>query len=196
MNKNRCRTSPEAGVSLIELLLVVVVVLLVVTMAVPNITRVVANARMRASMTSMSGVLQNTRMMAVKQNQTMTTYVEDFSAGLVGYIKVAGAGSTLLASDPQVQLQAPIVAYDAPAGVGAPPAISAAALGFTPVTGNPSFNSRGLPCQYSGGTCTSKGFIRYFKDTSQPVARSWAAVSVSPAGRIKRWFWNGADWVD
>jgi len=186
----------RAGFSVPELLIVVAIVLLVATIAVPNITRVIANARMRASMTSLSGVIQNCRMVAVKENKTMTAKMQDFSQGIIGFIKPAGDNSALKSSDPQVQLQAPITDHTTPTGAGAPAGLTTAVLGFTASTGNPSFNSRGLPCEYSGGNCPAKGFVRYFKDTSQPNNRSWAAISISPAGRIKRWFWNGAAWVE
>jgi Tfp pilus assembly protein FimT len=186
----------SAGFSVTELLVVVGIVMLISVISIPSITRVVGIARMRASMTSLSGVIQNTRMTSIKENRTMTMHLQDFSNGLIGYIKPAGDASGLQSSDPQVQLQAPITDHAAPVGTGAPTAITTAVLGFTPVTGNTSFNSRGLPCEYSSGTCISKGFIRYFKDTSQADNRSWAAVSVSPAGRIKRWFWSGSEWVD
>jgi hypothetical protein len=53
-----------------------------------------------------------------------------------------------------------------------------------------------LPCTYSGGNCTSAGFVYYFMD-HRPMGRSgWAAVSISPAGRLKRWFWSGSTWVN
>ena len=104
--------------------------------------------------------------------------------------------SALAVSDPQVALEAPITPYTTPTGGGAPAAISTTTLGFTPQTGDPSFNSRGLPCSYSGGTCTSNGFIAYYKDDRISSSSGWSAISISPAGRIKRWFWNESAWTD
>jgi len=193
MNKDLDRRR-AMGFSTVELLLVVAIVMLIAMIAVPNITRTIANVRMRASMTSLSGVVQNCRMVAVQQNRTMTTFISEFESGLIGYVKQAGGSTTLASTDPQVQLQAPIVDYEEPSGAGAPTGLTTAILGFTAITGDPSFNSRGLPCEYVSGNCTNKGFLRYFKDTSQ--TSSWAAISISPAGRIKRWFWNGRAWVD
>jgi len=62
-----------------------------------------------------------------------------------------------------------------------------------------SFNSSGSPCVYSGVLCTnagSAGFIEYFKDNRIGGSGGWAAISVTPAGRIKRWFWSGSAWTD
>src|SRR5207249_5929130 len=103
--------------------------------------------------------------------------------------------------DSQVELQAPISAYNTPTGTGAPPAITNAALGLSadPQIGNPSFNSRGLPCAYDTvtGLCTANvAFIKYFKDNRGSGSGRWAAISITPAGRIKRWFWNGSAWTD
>jgi hypothetical protein len=196
MRTRRKHNLSDVGVSLVELLVVLAAVMLMVTIAVPNITRLLADARMRASMSSLSGVLQNSRMMAVKQNRSMTTFIRPLSGGLVGYVKIAGTGNTLEPTDPQVHLQAPIRAFPYPVGVGAPPGLTVSVLGYSAGIGNASFNSRGLPCRYVSGACTNSGFIRYYKDTRQRNDRSWAAVSISPAGRIKRWFWNGTEWVD
>jgi len=175
--------------------------MIVMVTAVPNIANAIANAKLRASMTSLSGLFQNTRMVAVQQNKTKTARFEGgTTTRLMGYIRDAGDTSTLSVMDSQVEMEAPITKMTTPAGPGAPPAITAGVLGFTPQTDDPSFNTRGLPCLYSSlsGTCpTNYGFIYYFKDTRAAGASGgWAAISLSPAGRIKRWFWSGAIWTD
>ena len=48
----------------------------------------------------------------------------------------------------------------------------------------------------NGGTCTNSGLIEYFKDNRIGGSGGWAAISVSPAGRITRWFWNGSAWAN
>ncbi len=186
----------RAGFSLIEVTLVVAIAMVVTATAIPSITTVVANAKMRASMTSLSGLLQNCRMAAVQQNKTMTTRFVVQTSGLVGYVKSAADSAALAKKDYQVEMQAPINKLTTPSGGGAPAAISDTVLGFTPQTGNPSFNTRGLPCLYSGGACDNYGFISYYKDTRIAGSGGWASISISPAGRIKRWFWNGSDWTD
>jgi len=188
--------APRAGFSLIEVLLVVAIAMVITATAVPRITTVVANTKLRASMTSLSGLLQNCRMSAVQQNKTMTTHFQTQSSGLVGFVKLADGGTTLAKQDYQVEMQAPINKLIPPLPTGSPAEISTSLLGFTPHTEEPSFNSRGLPCLYSGGACNSFGFIYYFKDTRITSPGGWAAISISPAGRVKRWFWNGSAWTD
>jgi prepilin-type N-terminal cleavage/methylation domain-containing protein len=187
---------PNRGFTLLELLIVVAIFILVTTIAVPNVIVVLSNTRMRASITSFSGVLQSTRMLAVKENRTMTTHMIVQSQGLVAYAKLASDSNPLAVHDSQIEMEAPIAEMDTPTGPGAPSTISTSVLGFTPETTEPSFNTRGMPCTYSGGSCTNKGFLYYFHDTRPGSHAAWAAVSISPAGRIHKWFWNGSAWTD
>lgn len=184
------------GFSLLEVLMVTATGLVIMVTAIPNMMTGIANARLRASMTSFAGVLQNTRMQAVKENQTLSTRITARPEGLMAYVKRASDTGELSKTDSQVQLQAPIVKLTTPAGPGAPAALDTGTLGFTPQTGDPSYNPRGIPCAYSGGNCLNTGFIYYFKDTRAEGEMGWAAVSISPAGRIKKWFWNGSAWTD
>src|SRR5207244_2730678 len=140
----------QSGFTLMETRIVAAIATVVTVTALPNITNALANAKMRASMTSLSGLLQNTRMEAVQKNRTKTARFEGgTTTRLMGYIRDAGDTSTLSTTDSQVEMEAPITKLTAPAGLGAPPAISTTTLGFTPQTGDPSFNRRGLPCLYS-----------------------------------------------
>jgi prepilin-type N-terminal cleavage/methylation domain-containing protein len=185
------------GFSLIEVLVVVAIILIIAGIAVPNMLPVISNARVRAGVTSLSGLLQNCRMMAVKENKTLTTrFVTVNGATLLGYVKLASDTSALKDTDSQAEWEAPVIMMTSPTGVGHPDVISTSVLGFTPETTEPSFNPRGLPCVYSGGTCANNGFLYYFKDTSRQGNKGWAALSISPAGRIKKWFWNGVAWTD
>jgi prepilin-type N-terminal cleavage/methylation domain-containing protein len=188
----------RSGFTLMETMIVLAIAAIVTVTAVPNITNALANAKLRASMTSLSGLFQNTRMVAVQQNKTKTALFEGgTTTRLMGYIRDAGDTSSLSTMDSQVEMEAPITKLTTPTGPGAPTAISTGVLGFTPQTVDPSFNPRGLPCLYSSGTCpTNYGFIYYFKDSRIAGAGGWAAISLSPAGRIKRWFWNGSAWTD
>jgi hypothetical protein len=160
-------------------------------------------------MTSVSGLLQNTRTTAVQQNKTMTAKHFNRTAApysLVYYLldatKVTVNNTDFSTTETQVWMEAPITPYPAPTGVTAPAAIGTSTLSFTPQSIDPgaplyaSFNSRGLPCVYNGGTCANSGLIEYFKDNRIGGSGGWAAISVSPAGRIKRWFWNGTIWSE
>ena len=124
----------------------------------------------------------------------MTVRFTTVAVGPYAYVKDASdATTTILNTDTQVQLGAPIIQVTTPSG-GVPTALTSTELGFTPLTSPNliSFNGRGLPCLYSSGACTNNGFVFYFTDVRRNAA--WTAVSVSPAGRIARWFWYGNRW--
>lgn len=183
------------GFSLVELLMVAAITLVLSTIAIANISAVVSSARIHAGISSMSGLLQNTRMMAVKRNKAMTAHVQIEGDGtLVGYIKPAGDTSERTAKDTQIEWESPVIRLAEPTGADAPGELTTAQLGFTPQTGDISYNSRGLPCAYSGGICTNAGFLYYFKDTSREGRHGWAALSISPAGKINKWFWLQTSW--
>jgi type II secretory pathway pseudopilin PulG len=194
---------PEpAGFSMLEVLSVVAIGMIITAIGLPVMSNAIAMTKLRSSMTTVSGLLQNTRMVAVQQNKTKTACHFNWSAppySLIYFAKDAvdcTTSPTPLETDPQVELQAPIVPMATPTGTGAPSAIPNATLGLTasPLTSDPSFNSRGLPCAYSSGTCSGNAFIQYFKDNRISGSGGWAAITISPAGRINRWFWNGSTW--
>jgi type II secretory pathway pseudopilin PulG len=195
------RVLDQAGFTLFELTIVVGIGLIVMGIGIPRMSNVIANMKLRASMTTVSGFLQNVRMLAIKRDRTMTALHFSRTSlpySLVYYAKETTDTSPMTAADSQVELEAPVDDYAAPTGPEAPPALTNTQLGLlaNPQTGDPSFNSRGLPCAYSGGACPSAAFIKYYKDNRIGGSGGWAAISITPAGRIKRWFWNGSSWSD
>jgi Tfp pilus assembly protein FimT len=187
----------RAGFSLLEVMSVAAISLIVTMTALPNFITGIGNMRLRSSMTSLAGVIQNCRMLAVKQNQTMSTHfaVSNYG-GVIAYVKKATDANPLATSDSQVQLEEPVTQVTTPSGAGAPSTLDSL-LGFTVQTTDPSFGPTGLPCAYSGGVCTTnKGFVYYFHDTRPAGQIGWGALSISPAGRLKKWFWSGSAWTN
>ena len=189
------RTEKQAGFSLLEVTLVCAIGMIVTATAIPNMVNGISNMRLRSSLTSLAGVIQNCRMLAVKQNQSMSTHFSPTATGVVAFVKVAWSTSTYTTQDSQVELEAPVIQTSTVSGPGAPTALDSTALGFTPQTGDPSFNTTGLPCAYASGVCPNTGFIYYFHDLRPGGKTGWAALSISPAGRLTKWFWNGSAWT-
>src|SRR5881396_3874036 len=120
----RSRTK-RSGFSLLAVLFGVAAITIILAVALPSMTNAIANVKVRGNMTSVSGLLQNTRILAVKLNRTMTAryFVRTTSPlGLVYYAKNATDSSPLASSDPQVELEAPITRYTTPTGANAPAA--------------------------------------------------------------------------
>jgi type II secretory pathway pseudopilin PulG len=191
----------QGGFSLFELAVVLSVGMILIAIALPRMTNVIATQKLRGSMTTASSFLQNVRMLAIKKNRTMTALSFNRTHppySLVYWTKEPTDSSSFSPEFSQVELEAPITPMATPTGPGAPAAITNTALGLLvdPEVTAPSFNSRGLPCKVSGTDCDNKAFITYFKDNRIGGSGGWAAVSITPAGRIKRWFWSGSAWTD
>src|SRR5260370_25719714 len=76
----------ERGFSLLELVVVVSIVLVLAAIAVPNLMDVIANARLRAAATSLSGMIQSSRMIAVKTNTTTIVRFASLDLGPYAYV--------------------------------------------------------------------------------------------------------------
>ena len=198
------RGARQRGFSLLELIVVVSILLILAATAVPNLMNVVANMRLRAASSSLSGLVQEARMQAIKHNKPMTVLFTSNEGGPYAFVQDASSSNTVLGtvnplSGPiyaVVQLGAPVIRVDTPTG-GSPTPLTTTQLGYTPLdltdaTNLPSFNSRGVPCKYSSGSCTNNGFVYYFTDIRRGAA--WTALTISPAGRLERWFWYGDHW--
>ena len=182
------------GFSLLEILLVLGIILALIGIGVPSMATIISNARLSGGVTNLSGLLQNCRMIAIKENKVKSAHFTVLANGPVAYVKNAADTSAVSKDDAQAQLGAPLTKFTTPTGANAPPELTSGELSFTAVTSDPSFNARGLPCEYVSGVCTNRGFVYYFKDTRPLGASRWAALSISPAGRIKRWSWSGTNW--
>lgn len=182
------------GFSVLELLVVVAVGLVVAALAMPNVMTAVANMRLRSATSNISGLVQDGRMNSVKRNRRTDILFSMQNNARVLYADFDLSGG-FSSSDRAIQIPATINNTDPASGPGAIPDTT---LGFTPDYSNSlpiSFNSRGLPCRFASGTCTLASFVLYFNET-RALGGGWAAVSISRAGRIKTWYWNGNSWAN
>src|SRR5215472_8656143 len=72
MGRNAAGRLDPAGFTTLEVLLVVGIGLLITAIGLPVMSNAIAMTKLRSSMTTVSGLLQNTRMIAVQQNKTKT----------------------------------------------------------------------------------------------------------------------------
>lgn len=189
------------GFSLLEMMIVVAVILILGALTVPAMMTYVYGIRVRFSATDLSGLLQRTRMEAVRKN---TFYSVQNAGGVPVFEQVVDKNAAVVASvAPAVMASSVNVNFGA--GSGAPgEAAFIANLNFAggvaaAVAGLPSFNARGLPCVATGApTCTltpGQGFVFFLSGTSGAGgAVGWAAVAVTPSGRCQVWTYDGANW--
>jgi len=194
--------SPRAsGFSTVELLLVAAITIIITAISLPTLTNLVASTRMRGGMNELSGLFQNARSMAVRQNIISRVRFQLTSGEWVAYVDNGVSPTGLTMSTPQVRLPRQFSKVDAPSGgSGSPAALDGATCGssMTPDTIDDTYFSRlGLPCQYNSGTCSGgQAFAYYFNYAASLGPTRWTALCVSPAGRMKAWYWNGSGWTN
>ena len=201
--KTRERFRYARGISLLELVIVAAVSLIVAAMLLPNVLNGIYNIRLRAAANDVAGLLQDAHFRAIRDNTFYPIRSVIVGRSTVFYIDTTAAhnGTTWVNTYPTVQLGGNITR-----DYSAHPVISTMALGFTPApaTALPYFSSRGTPCAISGSVClnsfVSSGLTivasyQIFLTDSRPTgANGWAAVTISPAGRVKTWMWDGGKW--
>jgi Tfp pilus assembly protein FimT len=193
---------------MLEIVVVVAIMLVLAAIATPTVVNQVAAWRLHSTGMAVTGLLQQARLEAVRDNKFITVRVGAVNRANVVYIDAVGTGASdgysgdmaYEAGEGLVQLPAAISFQQ----VGNPSFNTTSLLGVGggTVTGDAAlrvtFNQRGLPCRMNGSVCQNfigGNYVSYvYFATDQNPTNGWVAVSVSPAGRIRMWTWNGAAW--
>ena len=188
------------GFSLVELLIVAAVMLIVAAFAVPTVVKTMDGMRVRGSLNSAVSLAQRTRYQAIKGNVTERLHVTTVSGQAVLFTtdlsdtNTAPVGGDLLLHG--------VIWMPTQIAINVTPATTLTGTGMwgsnvTPIVNQDIyFNSRGMPCATPSGSsiCSpTTGYVYYFQYVGSSGSR-WAALSVSPAGRIESWFWDGGTW--
>jgi len=201
--KPRAETLQPAcvGFSLVELMIVVAIALIIAAIAIPAVTKTMDVYRTRGAMANVAGMFQRCRLQGIKDDtsERILGFTTPSGGQPFFYCKdLANQNNAALSTDPQILLIPQMSVAAAPQGT--PPRLTpqrmwGANFANVGVDKDPFFNSRGLPCSapVPNGACSKiSGYVEYFKYTSQNTR--WAAISISPAGRVQTWFWNGNSW--
>lgn len=211
---SRIKRNATRGFSTIELVMSMLVVLIVAAIGVPQFMTMIHLAKIKGAVSDYASLLQVQRLRAVDDDRFYSTYllptngnnpqeafVDIFPQNVNGTSGTGGANFTN--GDPVVLISQEISqqpAANAPntaalrllmLPANSPVAPKDASLAANPVT----FGPRGLPCTpgpVAGGTvCDSLGGpTAYWTFLQNNVTQGWGAVTVSPAGRIRRWFYS------
>ena len=193
--------SPQRGFSLLELVMVVAIAMILLATALPQLATSLTYTKWRGEMSDLSGVFQTCRSQAIKNNAAQQLDFTTNDGKTVAYIDVPGSTDPSLSGKTQVWMFSQFSKVDPPTGENPSPLNKATMWGgsdtsLPDTTHNICFNARGIPCicpETPAGYCTSitNGYAFYFNQDQQ-----WAAVGVSPAGRIKTFFWDGGAWAN
>ncbi len=202
---SKARNTPQGrarGFSLIELLIVVFVVLVIGAMVIPNVLLAVTNIKLRASAGDLSGLIQQARTLAAKNNAPFVVLYGTRNGAQIAYVRDVrnGLGGYAI-PEPLVEFSGTTVpAAGAPSGGGGQPTPYVLAgdtgAGSYDNTSTLGYTGRGLPCNYTAAACSTPPalyFVYYLTDT-RPGQPGWAAVVVTKSGRCKIVTWNGAAW--
>ena len=198
----------QSGFSLLELLVVVAIIMVIAAMATPNVMNAINGIRLRGSASEVAGLLQQCRQVAVRSNRYYTVrpaMVTGARAAFVdlNYNTTFDGGAP--APEPIIQFPQSVTVVTAGAPNTGNLFSNAFQPGFAPLSVLPSFNARGLPCVGAGNAppqpnsvCNNNagavGFVYYLSQTRPFGAVGWAAVTVTPAGRIRVWTYSGSTW--
>lgn len=210
------RSRHAFGFTTIELVVVMGISLIAAAFAIPSVMTALHTARLRGAASNFSGLLQSGRIRAVQDNRFYSTHIlggppveayvdiypqkNDGTSGNGG--TSVGAGDPALVFSGEVTVVAAASAPDTsnlkglflPTGSTLP--VNDGSTSGAPVT----FSPRGLPCttqSATGGTvCDSAGgataFWVFFQNN---VSQEWVALTVSPSGRIQRWWHGTGGWT-
>jgi prepilin-type N-terminal cleavage/methylation domain-containing protein len=207
------RARARAGFSLIEILVVVSILLVISAIEIPNMMQTIAQVRLRSAANSLAGLLQQGRIRAVRDNK----YYRVFGYTVDGTVQTADTNiacvdidnnatcsttaTTLITnkSNPQIRLGGSnmLTTSTPPTSVATTAGISASNYNVIEQDKNLQvyFNSRGLPCAISGSICSAtgsgKGYAYIYYITNGHPIDGWAAVTVSPSGRVRVWMYQG-----
>ena len=181
----------------------VAILLVVAAFAIPTMTTTLDAFRIRGTLSSAANMALKCRFQAIKKDTCERMHFSTVGGNVVLFVTDANdAAVAPAANDPALSAQLWLPSSFSIPGVptGGPTALTGQLMWGTNlplvnVNVDPYFNSRGLPClPAAGGACNqTNGFVYYYRYRNGGRTR-WAATSISPAGRIESWFWNGNAW--
>jgi Tfp pilus assembly protein FimT len=189
------------------MLVVTAILLIVGSLSVPNITRAVDTMRLKAAAQQVASIYQQARIQAT-QDDTYHELLTSGAGGTATQIWVDLDGDAQWdAGEPLAQMPSQVSLINQQA---VPVQMNPATLGFAPLTTDNSsgtynqqgtkvkalaWNGQGLPCQRvaPGAICSNQvqagsvAWVQYLQLQRSVNGALYAAVTVSPAGKIKIW---------
>jgi len=211
------RFAKQAGFSLIELSIVVIITLLASAWAIPSALTSIRMAHLRGAASDYAGLLEQARIYSIRDNRYYSTYIlapagnNPVAQAYVDMLPkvptgASGNGGTSVAvGDPTITIESDVVLESVGAAPNTSNLVSQLLPAITPVTPTdgsvtaPTFGPRGLPCtpisMTGGSVCDSSGGpTAYWTFLENSKLSSWQAVTITPAGRIQKWYYTGSVW--
>jgi prepilin-type N-terminal cleavage/methylation domain-containing protein len=192
-NKTRTINRRSDGFSLLELVIAAAIVLLIAAIAVPQVRTAMNRYQLTSSASQLAGLIQQCRINSIRTNSVIaveTNGAQQVWANLDGDNPVQydpGEPSIILPAT--VTLQGAGFPGNATGGLGA---------GINWQVNAPvRFNARGIPCRLNlANACIDAGSVGYVYYVRNRRGNDdfWAAVRVTPAGRVSSVMWSGSSY--
>lgn len=192
--RNRRKITSQSGLSLAEILVVASIVAVVVALSIPSFSRALDNARLKSAAQQLSGIYEDARARAAQKNTSYEVLVVSLNTGsALACIDLNGDGQCG-PTEPQTLFPAQVVLNNNGA-----PQMGISVLGFDPQNTEKShmaptpglaWNSRGVPCERDDPAIACAGMNGWVQYLQLPRAGGdvlYAAVTVSPTGRVRSW---------
>jgi prepilin-type N-terminal cleavage/methylation domain-containing protein len=216
------RSRTNLGFTLVELMMALIVILVLAGFAIPNFVGSMHTSKMRGAISDFGSLIESQRLYAIRDARFYSVrilaasgkapaqvYVDMFPQSSTG---ASGNGGTSVVSgtpgttgDPVMELASEITQQaqgNAPNTSNLQGQLLPANTTVAPVDASVTaitFGPRGLPCApltVTGGTvCDSSGGpVAYWTFFQDSATSEWHALTVTPAGRIQKWYYTGSQW--
>ena len=193
MAKSKAPLDSQSGFTLAELTVVVALVLVVAGLSIPNLTRAIDSARIKGAAQSLAAAYQDARIRATQKDTSYQVLISPPGISPAQICIDLDGDGTCSAGDPVTTFAAQIKVSN----LGVPVPLGPAQLNYLTTDTEHSnasgsgltWNAMGLPCQRTSPTapCTAMGWVQHLQLQSANGGVMYAAVTVSPTGRVKVW---------
>jgi Tfp pilus assembly protein FimT len=186
------------------MLVTMCICIIVGAIAVLNVQTTSRAIRLHESGTEYANLLQNARIRAVKDNRYYTVLTDTSVNPPRAFVDINGTG-VYANGDPVMVFASGVSPMPFVSGPGLnnlksqflPPGATAQGSVNT-ATAGPTFGARGLPCTPNGGVCpyltvtnTVTSYVTFIQNVENG---KWEAITVNPAGRIRKWAYGSSSW--
>src|SRR6185312_3005150 len=190
MANSKAPFNSQGGFTLAELIIVVTIILAVGALSIPNLTRAIDTSRIKGAAQSLAAVYQDARIRATQKDTSYQVLISPGTSPAQICIDLDGDG-TCSTGDPVTTFAGQIKVSN----LGVPAPLGPAQLNYqttdTEHSNGLTWNAMGLPCQRPPGSptaaCTAVGWVQHLQLTRANGGVMYAAVTVSPTGRVKVW---------
>ncbi len=193
MSKSQANLDPQSGFTLTELIVVVTIILVVTGLSIPNLTRAIDTYRIKGAAQTLASAYQDARLRATQKDTSYQVLISPPGILPAQICIDLDGDSTCSAGDPVTTFPTQVKVSN----LGVPVPLEFDLLHFRTIAteqpGAPAnsltWNAMGLPCQRTSpiAPCTAVGWVQHLQLLRANGDVMYAAVTVSPTGRIKTW---------